>query len=125
MDGGATVSGPTTEAGKALLVPAVARSLVCAIDKHENCDGNAPNGPAGIGSPCRCVCHVPERIAAIEAEAKLDFIQSSLPSLLAEALRPHFGPSYFPNLTDVTIHGDSPEEIATAIATKIAELYSK
>jgi hypothetical protein len=34
-----------------------ARSLVCSIDKHYVCDGNAPNGPAGVGHPCSCSCH--------------------------------------------------------------------
>jgi len=33
------------------------RSLVCSIDEHEKCDGNAPNGPAGVGHPCVCTCH--------------------------------------------------------------------
>ena len=32
-------------------------SLVCSIDEHEKCDGNAPNGPAGAGNPCNCDCH--------------------------------------------------------------------
>lgn len=44
------------------LTPEAARSLVCAIDKHPDCDGNAPNGPAGVGYPCSCKCHA-ERAA--------------------------------------------------------------
>lgn len=33
------------------------QSLVCSIEEHEKCDGNAPNGPAGAGHPCACTCH--------------------------------------------------------------------
>lgn len=35
---------------------------------------------------------------------------------LARALAPHFGPSYFPGSSDVTIFGKSPEAIAKGIA---------
>lgn len=35
---------------------------------------------------------------------------------LAEAVRPYFGPSYWPGRTDATILGESPLAIATAIA---------
>jgi hypothetical protein len=37
--------------------PLSARSLICSIAEHGQCDGNAPNGPAGIGHPCACNCH--------------------------------------------------------------------
>jgi len=39
---------------------------------------------------------------------------------LAAALRPHFGPSYFPGLHDVTIIGKSPEEVAATLLAALA-----
>lgn len=38
--------------------PPRGRSVVCSIGEHVKCDGNAPNGPAGVGNPCACACHV-------------------------------------------------------------------
>jgi hypothetical protein len=43
-------------------------------------------------------------------------------SRLARVFAAHFGPSYFPNMTDVTIHGRSPEEIAEQVAREYAAL---
>lgn len=39
-----------------------ARSLVCAIGYHDRCDGGAPNGPAGVDTPCTCKCHFVDRL---------------------------------------------------------------
>ena len=49
------------------------RSLVCSIARHFECDGNAPNGPAGVGNPCGCACHaeVPQPTPQEERDAVL------------------------------------------------------
>lgn len=44
---------------------------------------------------------------------------------LARVLSAHFGPSYFPGLTDVTIIGQTPDAIAEQIAAEYQRLSNE
>ena len=61
----------------------MSRSLVCSIGEHASCDGNSPNGPAGVGNPCECSCRHPLTLTPAERDRERRRAQHRVRAALA------------------------------------------